>query len=293
MRGKIGVAISTTGHEHRMGFLETAVREWDRCLPMGAALFVTVDGSADDAERVRQAVHEWTGSVFRVGRPAYPGHMDSAHRLGVAANKNTGLELLMDNTKVDHLFLSDDDTYPLYPQSIYKHVDLPLAHSMVCWGQSRIEKIDGPYATWKWPRGVVMYATRSVVETVGGMDERFRPGGHEHVEWSNRIHNAHLTPHPFMTPAVYGLRGPAGGAMRAGVLWHAEDMCKPGEDIGALQWRKRATTSIDRSERDWDQINAIMAEREGSSAFVSYRAADWSRASATLCTDTTSRGADT
>lgn len=279
-----------------MGFLETAVREWDRCLPTGASLFVTVDGSADDVARVAERVGEWTGSVYHVGshimdadRPTRIG----PYRKGVAANKNTGLELLMDNTRVEHLFLADDDTWPLYPQSIYKHTDLPLAHSIVAWGRSRLVKVDGPYATWKWPRGVVLYARRSVVDKVGGMDERFGVGGHEHAEWSMRIHNAHLTPEPFMSPASYASRGPSGSAMRAGVLWHCEDMIRPGEQIGALQKRREATTSIDVAERDWDQIHKIMAEREGSAEFVPYRAAEWGRASATLWDNTTSRGADT
>lgn len=287
MKGRVGVAISTTGHEHRIEFLETAVREWDRCLPLEASLFVTVDGSAEDTLRVANTVNEWTGSVFRVGQTEIEGN-----RRGVAVNKNTGLELLMDNTRVDHLFLSDDDTWPLYPQSLYKHTDLPLAHSMVCWGASRLDKVDGPYATWKWPRGVVLYATRNVIETVGGMDERFGVGGHEHVEWSNRIHNAHLTPHPFMSPASYAGRGPSGRAMRASAMWHAEDMRRPDEK--PLDWdaRKKANTSIDRRSRDWDQINDVMIERRGSSDFVPYRASENGRASATLYTNLTSRGAD-
>jgi hypothetical protein len=272
-----------------MEFLETAVREWDRCLPPQASLFVTVDGSPQDTQRVARVVDEFTGSVFQVGQSLSKVH---GTREGVAVNKNTGLELLMDNTGVEHLFLADDDMWPLYPQSIHKHTDLPLAHSMVCWGASRLIKKDGPYATWKWPRGVMLYATRAVVETVGGMDERFGPGGHEHVEWSNRIHNAHLTPHPFMTPASYAERGLAGSAMRAGALWHCEDMRRPGEDVGRMQRRKASLTSINRSERDWDAINAIMGEMEGASHFVPYRAAENGRASATLCTNLTSQGAD-
>ena len=283
-----------------MEFLETAVREWDRCLPVsGASLFVTVDGTAEDTARVAARVSEWTGSVFRVGhlipRLVFEedGSLVEQGRRGVAANKNTGLELLMDNTKVEHLFLADDDMWPLYPQAIYKHTDLPLAHSIIGWGRSRLVKVDGPYAEWKWPRGVLLYARRKVVETVGGMDERFGIGGHEHAEWSMRIHNAHLTPAPFMSPASYASRGPSGSAMRAGVLWHCEDMIRPGEGVGELQKRKSALTSIDRSERDWDQIHKIMAEREGSSDYVGYRAVENGRASATLWDNTTSRGADT
>ena len=134
-----------------------------------------------------------------------------------------------------------------------------------------------------------MYQQRRVVERVGGMDERFGAGGHEHAEYSQRIHNAGLTPAAFITPLSYMTRNATG----AGALWAAEDMAKPGEILAALGLRRKQITSIDRAARDWDHIHAIMAEREGSDEFVSYLPRDNGRASATLCENTTSRGADT
>lgn len=291
--GRVGVAISTTGDEHRMKLLQRCVAAWDQALTgLGQGLmFVTVDGTEADAERVRQVVFDWTGAVFRVGRPVYPGDMDSHHRLGVAANKNTGLESLMDNTNAEHLFLSDDDTWPLHTASLDKHIRMGVPHSMVCWGAHRLIGTSGSYATWTWPRGVMLYTHRSVVETVGGMDERFGPGGHEHVEYSQRIHNADLTPAPFISPSSYALRGPEGPAMRASALWHCEDMRRPGEKLGDHRVRQRGLTSIRRSTADWAHIEKVMAEREGSAEFVDYRAATNGRASATLCQYTPSQGA--
>lgn len=274
-RDRVAVAISTTGAEHRLGFLETCVAHWDRVLRMGDSLFVTVDGTPGDQRNVERAVSQYTSAVFRVGAPV-EGYIPN--RLGVAANKNTGLELMMDNTKARHLFLSDDDTWPLYPQSLTKHIDLPLAHSMVCWGKSRLHKVDKAFASWHWPRGVVLYQTRQVVETIGGMDERFGAGGHEHAEYSQRIHNAHLTPYAYPTPASYATRD----AMGARALWHCEDMIKPGEPRHEHDSRRRAFTTIKRERADWKRINAIMEQRQGSSDYVAFRAHDNGRASATL-----------
>lgn len=292
MTGRVGVAISTTGDEYRLDNLQRCVAGWSRALDTdGGSLFVTVDGDEAAAELVRQAVYDWTGSVYRVGQPHVGIRWGPEQpRLGVAANKNTGLELLM-NVGAGHLFLCDDDTWPLYSAALDKHTQAwGLEHSMVCWGQSRLAmRVDtdgvrhGGYAAWTWPRGVLLYATRGVVETVGGMDERFGPGGHEHVEWSQRIHNAGLTPAPFLSPASYAETGPSGKATRASVLWHCEDMRKPGETLDALSRRKKASTSVRRAEGDWDRINTIMAECEGRSDFVHYQSSNWGRASATLC----------
>lgn len=281
MTGLIGVAISTTGDSHRMGFLETCVKAWDRALPMGASLFVTVDGTDLETARVAERLFEWTGSVYRVGQPARTANP----RLGVAVNKNTGLELLMNNTRAEHLFLCDDDTWPLFPHSLRKHIEMDSPHSMVCWGESRLvrAKSHGQNAVWLWPRGVLLYTHRSVVETVGGMVEEFGVGGHEHAEWSMRIHNAGLTPEPFISPFSYSTRTSKGASM----LWACEDMRKPDETQAQLGARRKAITTIRSSDRDWHQINAVMARQEGSSAYVGYRASENGRASATLCTNVT------
>jgi hypothetical protein len=288
---RTAVAISTTGDEHRIGFLETAIRMWDSALSPGDSLYVTVDGTAEQAEFVAECVAPWTGSVYRVGEL----HIGNGpmKQLGVAANKNTGLELMMDGTRADHLFLCDDDTYPLASHALRKHTELAerIPHSMIVWGGHRLANVRGHYATWTWPRGVLLYSTRRVVEKVGGMVEAFGLGGHEHAEWSRRIFQHGLTPAPYVTPALYAERGTRGKASRASVWWHCEDMRAEGETSVELGHRRKAITSVRTQDRDWSRINAVMDGMDGNLDFVPFRAHDNGRASATLCSTSTSRGA--
>lgn len=281
MNNRIGVAISTTGDEHRMKFLETCVAAWSNLLNVHS-LFVTVDGSAEDTARAAAAVHDHTESVFRVGQVGMgiPDRMRyRGSRMGVATNKNTGLELLMDHTGVDHLFLCDDDTWPMDHRALLLHTGLLLPHSMVCWGASRKPVWRATHAEWSWPRGVVLYQTRDVVAQVGGMDEAFGPGGHEHAEYSRRIHQHGLTPHPFVSPLVYSVHRGWG----ARTYWHAEDMPRRGEPNGALGSRRRRITTVRRQEGDWSKIDAVMQARDGDTSYVPFRAHENGRQSATLC----------
>ena len=278
----MGVAISTTGDEHRLGFLETGVRKWRDALPEGSPLIVTVDGSRDDLFRVGLLLGP-TVDVRWVGQPFYVSlNQNASSRLGVAVNKNTGIEALMD-VDVEHLFLCDDDTWPLYAQSLDKHMD--YNHSMVNWGAHRLDYSRLGYSAWKWPRGAMLYAFRGTINTIGGMVEAFGPGGHEHVEWSQRIYNAGLTPAPFISPASYATRN----GMGAAALWHAEDMPRQGEKMGDHRLRRRHLTSVRRQDGDWPKIEAIMREMAGSRAFVPYRAHENGRSSATMCADLMTR----
>lgn len=277
--GTVGVAISTTGDEHRLGFLETCIERWRQFLPLGGVLVITVDGD----ERATNRVYEIAGSaqfgnVYRVGqgRDMREGHQ------GVAVNKNTGIELLMDQ-QVQHLFLCDDDTWPIHEMATKEHINLGLPHSMVCWGLSRLLPRKDPqaaYATWKWPRGVMLYTHCAVIEHVGGMVEDFGFGGHEHAEWSRRIHQAGLTPASFVTPALYANDNGRG----ARLLWNCEDMRKPGEHLVENGARRKAITSVRRKGRDWTHIDKIMSDRDGDTSFVPYNCYENGRSSATLWT---------
>lgn len=277
---KIGAAISTTGDSHRLGFLETCVEHWRAALPLGSVLLVTVDGSEQDAEAVRNVVGDTP--VWRVGQPR--DSRDSQTRLGVAANKNTGLELLV-GSGCEHLFLSDDDAWPLSSKALSHHTDPDAPpHSMVNWGWHRLRRLRSisPRSEWTWPRGSVLYARRSVVEQVGGMIEEFGLGGHEHVEWSRRIHQAGMTEALYPAPSyMQHSRG-----MGARVFWHAEDMPQivagRQEPLGNLRQRRRTITSVRRPEGYWDNAERIMAEMDGNPRFVPFRASMNGRASATL-----------
>lgn len=145
-----GAAISTTGDAHRLNLLHQSVYHW--LVVLGSRpLVVTVDGdqhAAQEAANVAHAAYEQaravgsadTGNVgdvvlrprvYRVGQPREDKVGSRARtrlrggRLGVAANKNTGLELLMADKSVDHLFLSDDDTWPREPKALALHSEHP------------------------------------------------------------------------------------------------------------------------------------------------------------------------
>ena len=268
----VAVAISTTAHEHRLSFLETTVARWLSLLPPQNVV-ITVDGDADEIEAVRW---RFAHAVQVIACGLRPGS-DAHQRQGVAVNKNTGIEALMD-LDVEHMFLCDDDTRPRTLSSLLLHTQHTLGHTMVSWGQSRLGRVGADYASWSWPRGCLLYTRRHIVEEVGGMDERFGIGGHEHVEWSRRIHQRGFTPEPYISPLAYASHKAQG----ARVFWDCEDQIKPGEWLAQLQRRRDSITSVDKSLRDWDQIHAVMAERDGDPSFVPYRAAENQRSSATL-----------
>ncbi len=264
----IGVAISTTGDSHRMDLLEACVNAWRKHLPIGSMLIVTVDGDEAATDRAYEAIDPTKyGNVYRVGQ----GRQTREGTQGVAVNKNTGIELLMAQG-VDHMFLCDDDTWPLSDGALTAHLrlsrDFGVLHNMICWGEGRKLKQYTNYASWTWPRGVMMYVHNSVVDAVGGMDERFGPGGHEHVEWSRRIYNAGFTPRQFCSPRLYA----EDNGMAVQRLWYCADI------------KRMHKTTVRRVGKDWKHINKIMAERDGDTSFTSYTAAENGRESATLWT---------
>ena len=272
--------------------LPRCAQAWAAALPEGSPVFVTVDGDMTAVNRVLGVLAPvWFDSltVVQVGQPTERSATElRSGRSGVAVCKNTGLEALS-RAGVEDLFLSDDDTWPLSDHALELHTEFQFAHSMVCWGRSRIEvgAESNGYASWGWPRGVVLHVTRAVLDRVGGMSEDFGPGGHEHAEWSKRIRNSGITPVDFPTPIEYA-RDKAMGALR---FWHAEDARRAGEALGSLGHRRKLLTSVRRVEGDWTRIEKVLARLEGSTDFISYYAADNHRDSAIVFTKPLSLGA--
>lgn len=130
---------------------------------------------------------------------------------GVAHTKNRGLAALMDGGCTE-LFLADDDVWPVVAHWPAPYVSNPQPHLMHCWGQKRWDHNTRDTSVWSWPRGVLLYVRREVVERVGGMRVEFGRWGGEHAEWSRRIHNAGLTRDVFQD---------ARDAKRG--IWHCED----------------------------------------------------------------------
>jgi hypothetical protein len=125
---------------------------------------------------------------------------------GVAKAKNAAIAALMD-AGIEHLFLADDDVYPLVADWWKPYCDSPEPHLMYLFkdiaGRRRYRATpatvyeDDTHFALGWPRGCLLYLHRSVIERVGGMRPEFGLWGHEHLEYSERIHAAGLTTHRF------------------------------------------------------------------------------------------------
>lgn len=112
---------------------------------------------------------------------------------GAPIAKNKCLELLED---CEHIFLFDDDTYPIKAGWINAYISAGVNHlnytfkfnSRIVNGLRHLEN----------PNGCMMYIHNSVLKKVGGYDTGFIKYGHWHGAFSNRVKNLGLTPHPFI-----------------------------------------------------------------------------------------------
>ena len=125
---------------------------------------------------------------------------------GIARAKNKTIELLY-NAGVQHLFLLDDDCWPVADNWWKPYVDSPEPSLMYLFKDVAGGRYlntpatileDGQHVAYTHPRGCALYVNRDVVERVGGMRPQFGIWGNEHVEYSTRIHNAGLTTCKFM-----------------------------------------------------------------------------------------------
>jgi glycosyltransferase involved in cell wall biosynthesis len=139
----------------------------------------------DDASKVPVNID---GDVYR---------FDS--NVGIARAKNKCLELLAD---CDHIFLFDDDTYPIAANWWVPYVESNESHLMYCFkdwangkpvGDDHIIYTDNKHVAHSHARGCMLYIKRRVLDVVGGMAVQFGKAMDEHGDWSNRIHNAGLT----------------------------------------------------------------------------------------------------
>lgn len=124
--------------------------------------------------------------------------------VGIAKAKNKCLELLRD---CEHIFLFDDDTYPITDSWYQPYIDSDEPHLMYLFenwasgrpvGDDAIVYTDGKIASHKHARGCMIYVESRVLDIVGGMDIRYGKAMNEHLDWSNRIYNAGLTTFPYM-----------------------------------------------------------------------------------------------
>jgi len=161
----IGIGITTTPNRD---LLSATLKQWQRYLPDGAKLVVYED----------------------------------KEMAGISVAKNKLLEQLDD---CDHIFLADDDTYPItkdwwqpYIESEQPHLQYNFLNGPDHWGLQRISTWAG-HESYTKSRGCLLYVERWVLDIVGGMHNVFGKHGREHEDWSERIHKAGLTKYPFQS----------------------------------------------------------------------------------------------
>lgn len=173
---RIGIGITT---HNRKDVFEKTFEEIKKYAPEGAEIVVVDDASAVP---VVGATYRFSGNV------------------GIARAKNKCMELLY-NSGCDHFFLFDDDTYPVQKGWEIPYIESPEPHLMWIFdkhdGESKttVETLyrDDKHVAYHATRGCMLYCTRDVLDTVGGMNPEFKKWGWEHQSWSDRIHAAGLT----------------------------------------------------------------------------------------------------
>src|SRR6478736_672401 len=113
-------------------------------------------------------------------------------RSGIPASKNKCLEL----AKYDHIFLFDDDTYPICDEWYLPYLNSGKEH--LCFTFLPYFKAKNGFKYHTLGNGCMLYVTRKCIDTIGGFDWNYGLGKYEHVDFSRRIHNAGLTESVFM-----------------------------------------------------------------------------------------------
>lgn len=177
---KIGIGITTY---NRSAQFNKSYQEICRLAPEGARI-VVVDDASDTP--VPNATFRFTANA------------------GIAAAKNKCFELLDD---CEHIFLFDDDTFPVHEEWYKPYVESQEPHLMYIFKDflktkrlnDTIELYrDSKIVAYSHPRGCMCYFKRVCLTVAGGMDTIFGKWGYEHPDLSNRVYNAGLTSFRYM-----------------------------------------------------------------------------------------------
>lgn len=178
--GKIGIGITT---HNRIEVLEQTLRNINEYAPFGAKIVIVDDASTEPVE----------GATFRFET-----------NVGIAKAKNKCFELLDD---CDHIFLFDDDTYPIHPNWHIPYCESKEPHLMYIFEDFSTEtKLndtcvlyqDDQIKAFSHARGCMLYYKHICLEMAGGMDPVFGKWGWEHPQHSDRIFNLGLTTFRYM-----------------------------------------------------------------------------------------------
>ena len=126
---------------------------------------------------------------------------DCNDRKGIAYRKNECLRALKD---CDYIFLFDDDTFPIKEgwaeffieahKASGQHHFLYLKETPTIKIIDAIGSQDGFINIYNNCAGSFMFLTKEVIEKVGALNPLYGIYGYEHAGYSNRIHEAGLTP---------------------------------------------------------------------------------------------------
>lgn len=175
---KIGIAIST---RNRPEVLKEALLNHKKHLPQDAKLVVVDDAS----------------------ETPIPSDYRFPHNTGISAAKNKCIELLKG---CDHYFLFDDDVWPIVDDWHLPYVNSKIKHLSFTFDTLKNGKNNGRRLLWSRnglsnytkPCGCMLYFTKEVVNTIGGLDPDYIQWGFEHIDFSTRAFNAGLTPHRYL-----------------------------------------------------------------------------------------------
>lgn len=182
---RIGIAITT---HNRNSALAKALEMHKLHGPCGALVVVVDDGST-----IPIVVPDWV----RVIR-----HEKSQ---GIVAAKNASLLALM-NAGCEHLFLFDDDAYPISDNWHVPYIDSAESHLAYQFldlsgprklGDIAVIARDSEHVAYTDQRGVMLYYKRHAIEAVGGFDWVYGRGMYEHSDLALRIYHAGLNSYAF------------------------------------------------------------------------------------------------
>lgn len=166
---KIGIAITTHNRNKGCDFVKQQITKF---LPPDAKCVIV-----DDASRI-----PYKGATYRF-----------SSNVGAVIAKNKCLELLQD---CDHIFLFDDDTYPVKPNWWKPYVESKENHLSYTFKYPH--KLEGGHRISENPNGCMMYISKKCLDTIGGFDTDFDTYGYWHANYSLRAFNNGLTSFPFM-----------------------------------------------------------------------------------------------
>ena len=116
-------------------------------------------------------------------------------RRGVAFRKNECLRALQE---CDHVFLFDDDCWPIRHGWEWQYINSDFQHLLFLSETHDPEFKCGGGVKHGECGGVMMYMTKKCIDHVGAFDEQYNMWGFEHADYSRRICNAGLIYWPYV-----------------------------------------------------------------------------------------------